>query len=218
MVLFVFHRDSRRPFFSLRLLFVKAVDTATATRSYTDTSNPIVDAYTFFGTFGRKRHNPDLHSSGENQFMSIDVEQDGHGNADPVFSETQRLKETTDNLQKAASQPAVEENYHDELMNATCSILDLFLHPFGHLLENELRMISELMSAWLERGTHEAAFMIDTLLNRVIDELRAGNAMATVDYELYGMVGIQNVWVSPLMWVLGCIALTFVLNRPSKPW
>ena len=74
------------------------------------------------------------------------------------------------------------------LEEATAKLLDLRISPFGSLTPDDVESIAGLMVAWARRRSVDSALMVEELLKRVIDDLRAGNPSIKVTTRMYTIV------------------------------
>jgi hypothetical protein len=78
-----------------------------------------------------------------------------------------------------------DENW---LENATNGILDTKLLPLGSLNSDDVESIIGLMMAWARRQSLESALIVEYLLKRVIDDMKAGNRSIYPTTRLYTIV------------------------------
>ena len=78
-----------------------------------------------------------------------------------------------------------DENW---LENATNGILDTKLLPLGSLNSDDVESIIGLMMAWARRQSVESALIVEYLLKRVIDDMKAGNQSIYPTTRLYTIV------------------------------
>ena len=57
---------------------------------------------------------------------------------------------------------------------------------------DDVESITGLMAAWVKRRSVEAALIVETLLKRVVDDMRANNADVHVTSRMYTIVSIRN--------------------------
>ena len=88
-------------------------------------------------------------------------------------------------------QPIFPRN-KDWLEHATEELLDEQVYPKGKLIEEDVESIAGLMAAWARRRSVHAALMVERLLKRVIDDMRAGTDIH-VHTGLYTRVSDQTV-------------------------
>ena len=72
-----------------------------------------------------------------------------------------------------------------ELEEATNRILDADDVPLGSLTEDDVDSIFVLMIAWSRRSSFESAVIVDRLLKRIVDDMRAGNPVVQVTTRMY---------------------------------
>lgn len=78
-----------------------------------------------------------------------------------------------------------QENWLEE---ASAEILDREEVPLGSLTEEDVDSIAGIMSAWIRRRSLDAALHVETLLKRVVDDMRAGNNDIHVTARMYTIV------------------------------
>ena len=71
------------------------------------------------------------------------------------------------------------------LESATDKVLDLSNMPLGSLTEDDVTSLAGLMIAWSRRMSVEGAMVVERLLKRIIDDMRAGNRNVHVSTKLY---------------------------------
>jgi len=71
------------------------------------------------------------------------------------------------------------------LEQATAVFLD---SPRGALKADDLPVMAHLMEAWSQREWRDAAFVVDQLVKRIVDELRHGNNQVQMSAQLYTYV------------------------------
>lgn len=71
------------------------------------------------------------------------------------------------------------------LEDATEKFLDLSTIPLGRLAEDDVVSITGLMIAWSRRRSLEAALIVEQLLKRIVDDMRAGNRDVHVSTKTY---------------------------------
>lgn len=89
--------------------------------------------------------------------------------------------------------PTALERHHQWLEMATAELLDLNTFPMGTLTPDNVESISGLMAAWVRRRSVDAALMVEELLKRVVDDLRAGNRSIKVTARMYTIVSAKNI-------------------------
>jgi len=95
---------------------------------------------------------------------------------------------TVTSVRKTSSTDSSNNTYQrDEnwLENATEDILDMKLFPLGSLTVDDVESIIGLMTAWARRQNVEAALIVENLLKRVIDDMKAGNRGIYTTTRLY---------------------------------
>jgi pentatricopeptide repeat protein len=96
-----------------------------------------------------------------------------------------------DELIEDIAPPAYERN-QKWLEEATAELMDLKTFPIGTLTPDDVESIVGLMSAWVRRRSVDAALVVEELLKRVVDDLRAGNRSIKVTTRLYTIA--MNAW------------------------
>ena len=84
--------------------------------------------------------------------------------------------------------PSRFERNQKWLEEATAEMLDLKTFPIGTLTADDVDSITGLMAAWVRRRSMDAALMVEELLKRVVDDLRAGNQSIQVTTRMYTIV------------------------------
>lgn len=81
------------------------------------------------------------------------------------------------------------------LEEATQAMLDVNKVPLGSLSEDDVESIVGLMAAWVRRRSVDAALMVEQLLKRVVDDMRAHNPDVFVTTRMYTIVsGVVFDW------------------------
>ena len=76
------------------------------------------------------------------------------------------------------------------LEDATKSIFDLKVLPLGSLAKDDVVAITDLMVAWSQRRSLDAALEVERLLKRVVDDMNVGNGDVHVSTYMY-MVAME---------------------------
>jgi hypothetical protein len=71
------------------------------------------------------------------------------------------------------------------LEDATDKLLDLSNLPLGSLTEDDVVSLTSLMIAWSRRMSLEGAMVVERLLKRIVDDMRAGNRDVHVSTRMY---------------------------------
>ena len=79
------------------------------------------------------------------------------------------------------------------LESSTEEMLDPEKVPLGSLSVDDVESIVGLMSAWVRRRSVEAAQVVEQLLKRIVDDMRAGNPQVHVSARLYTIVSSRLV-------------------------
>jgi hypothetical protein len=74
------------------------------------------------------------------------------------------------------------------LEDATDEFLDMDKIPVGMLTQGDVESITGLMAAWVRRRSVEAALIVEQLLKRVVDDMRADNPDVHVTSRMYTIV------------------------------
>lgn len=74
------------------------------------------------------------------------------------------------------------------LEDATDEFLDIEKIPIGALAQSDVQSMIGLMAAWVRRRSVEAALIVEQLLKRVVDDIRAGNPDVHVNARMYTIV------------------------------
>jgi hypothetical protein len=74
------------------------------------------------------------------------------------------------------------------LEDATDEFLDMDKIPLGTLTQDDVESITGLMAAWVRRRSVEAALIVEQLLKRVVDDMRANNPDVHVAARMYTIV------------------------------
>lgn len=81
------------------------------------------------------------------------------------------------------------------LEDATNETLDLEKLPLGSLTEDDVESVTGLMAAWVRRRSVKAALVVEQLLKRVVDDMRAHNLDAHVTTRMYTIVSMSLLWL-----------------------
>ena len=71
------------------------------------------------------------------------------------------------------------------LVAATSEILDLEHYPIGHLTPDDIEYITSLILAWSRRWLPGGPSHLESLLKRVVDDMKAGNRDVSVSTTMY---------------------------------
>jgi hypothetical protein len=90
------------------------------------------------------------------------------------------------------------------LEKSTDEVLDMENLPLGDLSEDDVESITGLMAAWVRRRSVEAALVVERLLKRVVDDMRAHNAGVHVTARMYTIVSGNFFFCWQLLRYLYC--------------
>jgi hypothetical protein len=121
-----------------------------------------------------------------------------------VYSSSTKKDDETSNhnnnndLDSPLSQLPDDEEYHNMkvpfvknekwLEEATDEFLDKSIIPLGALNQDDVESITGLMAAWVRRRSVDAALVVEQLLKRVVDDMRANNPDVHVTSRMYTIV------------------------------
>lgn len=88
--------------------------------------------------------------------------------------------------------PLPYERNQKWLEEATAELMDLKTFPIGTLTPDDVQSVAGLMAAWVRRRSVDAALMVEELLKRVVDDLRAGNRSIKVTTRMYTIVSEKD--------------------------
>jgi hypothetical protein len=128
----------------------------------------------------------------ENETPSIMVDFDD-GNGDDIIPDSFLASPLSQSIfseeeEKDSWYPGSFSRQENWLEEASKDILDLDKIPIGTLSEEDVESITGIMSAWVRRRSLEAALSVETLLKRVVDDMREGNSDVHVTARMYTIV------------------------------
>ena len=123
-----------------------------------------------------------------------------------MFLTLAQEKLASDSSNEEANVLDVENDENDEITNrargnnflrderwlesATDKVLDLSNMPLGSLTEDDVTSLAGLMIAWSRRMSVEGAMVVERLLKRIIDDMRAGNRNVHVSTK-HALIGAR---------------------------
>jgi hypothetical protein len=125
-----------------------------------------------------------VYASWSNQVYKDGIEDDGNTNVvDSPLSQLPSEEGEVEDLYRGSY--TRNENW---LEDATDEFLDMDKIPVGMLTQGDVESITGLMAAWVRRRSVEAALIVEQLLKRVVDDMRADNPDVHVTSRMYTIV------------------------------